>query len=72
MGKLQTFCPILFSSLSLMERDAINSSKWLKNMKTNVEFSRVMDGGVSVIVKIPAAGQVLLNPIPITSTMTVW
>jgi hypothetical protein len=70
VGKLQTFCPILFSSLSLLERDVINSSEWLKNMTKNVETSRVVDGGVSVISNQPTAGQELLNPSPVASPMT--
>jgi hypothetical protein len=35
-GKLQSFCPVFFNTLSVWERDVINSSAWLKSVTTKI------------------------------------
>jgi hypothetical protein len=35
-GKLQSYCPTFFNSLSVWEREVINSLVWLKNVTTKV------------------------------------
>jgi hypothetical protein len=67
VGKLKYYCPILFSSLSLLERDALNSSAWLISSTTSVMGSPVVGGEDHNLSSQPAEGQEDL----ITSTDTI-
>jgi hypothetical protein len=46
VGKLKKYCPTLFSTLSFLERDALNSSEWLSSSTSNVDCSSVQRRGV--------------------------
>jgi len=43
MGKLKNHCPAPYSSLSLLEKDALDASDWLRNTTSNVDVSTVVD-----------------------------
>jgi hypothetical protein len=48
IGKLKTFCPLFFKSLSLWEREALENSSWLQ-AATSTDFSKAQkDSDVSV------------------------
>jgi hypothetical protein len=42
-GKLKTYCPTLFESLTSWEREAVDSSGWLKRSTTSKLSPRVVD-----------------------------
>jgi len=51
-GKLKYHCPVLFSSLLTMEKDTLNSSKWLeKNTLHDTSLSIAGKGGFPLTVK---------------------